>query len=112
MYKQATVSPPRPEAVPKAPPKKLPALPPQLIGHTEITDKGKVYLIGEAPPDENPKVTAWFDPASVLEKWDTTKAAVFRLAEDDPPSEWKKYEKILQQYHLKVTSGTFGSECL
>ena len=81
--------------MPKQPPKKLAVILEQLIGKTEITQKGALFLIGKGPPEDQPLITQLFDH---IQPMDGSKMPVLKLSTDAPPSEWAKFRMILQQF--------------
>ena len=70
-------------------------IPEQLIGKTEITQKAALFLIGDGPPQDQPRITQLFDHTQPM---DANKTPVLKLAANAPPSEWAKFRMILQQF--------------
>ena len=86
--------------MPKNAPKKLARIPEQLIGKTEITKSGQLFLIGKGPPEDQPLITQLFDPTQPLaHPLDGNKnVPVLKLSPDAEPSEWARFRLILQQF--------------
>ena len=96
--------------MPKQPPKKLAVIPEQLIGKTEITQQGALFLIGKGPPEDHPLVTQLFDQTQPLAPWPRSKIPVLKLSTDAPPSEWENFRPILQQFQAQATQNQAGNQ--